>query len=89
MILVGLGWEKDDDATAGARERERSLYGEFERVVWRSEYGPFPGFGWTIPPGQSAFDEFDGKLPDPLVNTSGLCFFVRVAGRALRVRRSH
>ncbi len=43
-----------------------------------------PGLGWTIPPRQSAFDEFDGKLSDPLINAGGLCFFVRVAGRALR-----
>ena len=32
--------------------------------------------------GVGAFDEFDGKLSDPLVNANGMSFFVRFAVRA-------
>ena len=30
-----------------------------------------PASDGTLPPGQSAFDEFNGKLPDPLINAGG------------------
>ena len=86
VTLVGLGREKDDDAAACARRRERSLHGDLERMIWRGEYAPVSCLGWTIAPGQSAFDEFDGKLSDPFVNAGGMCFCVRVAVRALRAR---
>ena len=82
VTLVGLGREENDDAAACVRLRERFLYSGFERMVWWCEYAPVSCLGRTISPRQSAFDEFDGKLSDPLINAGGLCFFIRVAGRA-------
>src|SRR5262245_43838778 len=51
-------------------------------MVWRAEYAPLSSLGWTLPSVQRTFDKFDGKLSDPLLNTGGICFCVRVAVRA-------
>ena len=79
VTLVGIGRKEDDYAAAHTQLREGSLQRFFERVVWRREHAPVAGLGWTIPPRQSAFDEFDGKLSDPLINAGRMCFFIRVA----------
>ena len=88
MTLVRVGWQEDDDAAACARVRESSLHGVVERMVWWSKYAPVSYLGWTLSAGQSAFDEFDGKLFDPLINAGGLCFRDRFAVRAPRARGS-
>ena len=82
VTLVRLGWKENDDAAAYSRLRERSFYIDLEGMIWRSEYAPVSCFGWTLSAGQGAFDEFDGKLSDPLVNANGMSFCVRFAVRA-------
>src|SRR5262245_31754455 len=69
-----------------ARLHERSFDGDFEWMVWRGEYAPVSCFGRTLSPGQSAFDELDGKLSNPLVNAGGIGFCVRFVARAPRAR---
>ena len=78
VTLVGLGRKEDDDAAACSRLRERFFHGDLERMIWRGEYAPVSCLGWTLSAGQGAFDEFDGKLSDPLVNAGRMCFCVRV-----------
>jgi hypothetical protein len=76
MSLVRLGGKDDDNAAACARVCERCLHGVLQRMVWRCKYAPVSWFGWTISPGQIAFDVFDAKLSDPLVNASEIGFSV-------------
>src|SRR5689334_13417517 len=51
-------------------------------MIWQSEYAPVSYFRRVLPTRQSAFDEFNGELSDPLVNAVGLCFRFRFAVRA-------
>ncbi len=55
-------------------------------MVRRGKYAPVSGLDRSRPPRSRAFDKFNGKFPDPLINSGRICFSICVAGRTTRPR---